>query len=109
PLPDHRPALRGRAGPRPAQGSRVMSFPIESCMTLLAKRRHDEIVVTSAGNSSEVWWETTRDLDATFYLEASMSLSTMFAAGLAMGYPEARLCAFFDDCAFVMNPRAPLV
>jgi thiamine pyrophosphate-dependent acetolactate synthase large subunit-like protein len=32
-----------------------------------------------------------------------MSLSTMFAAGLAFSYPEARFWAFLGDGAFVMN------
>ena len=80
-----------------------MSMSIEACFALLAARRAGEIVVTSAGNSSEVWWETTRDTEDTFYLEASMSLSTMFAAGMAMNYPEARFWAFLGDGAFVMN------
>jgi thiamine pyrophosphate-dependent acetolactate synthase large subunit-like protein len=80
-----------------------MAMSIEACFAVLAARRHDEIVVTSAGNSSEVWWETTGDTEATFYLEASMSLSTLFAAGLAMDYPEARFWAFLGDGAFVMN------
>jgi thiamine pyrophosphate-dependent acetolactate synthase large subunit-like protein len=80
-----------------------MSMSIEACMRLIAQRRKDEIVVTSAGNSSEVWWEMTGDTDQTFYLEASMSLSTMFAAGLAVGYPQARFWAFLGDGAFVMN------
>ena len=43
----------------------------------LAKHRRDEIVVTSAGNSGQAWWAATRDTEATFYLDASMSLSTM--------------------------------
>ena len=60
-----------------------MSMRIEDCFRVIATRWRDELVITSAGNSSEVWWETTRDLDKTFYLEASMSLSTMFAAGIA--------------------------
>jgi sulfopyruvate decarboxylase subunit beta len=80
-----------------------MSMPIEGCMALIARRWRDELVVTSAGNSSEVWWETTQDTERTFYLEASMSLSTMFAAGLAIGYPQARFWAFLGDGAFVMN------
>ena len=80
-----------------------MSMPIEDCFAVLASRWSDELVVTSAGNSSEVWWETTGDTEKTFYLEASMSLSTMFAAGLAMGYPDARVWAFLGDGAFVMN------
>lgn len=80
-----------------------MAMDIEDCLALLATRRTDELVVTSAGNSSEVWWEVTRDLTSTFYLEASMSLSTMFGAGLAMSYPEARIWAFLGDGAFIMN------
>jgi thiamine pyrophosphate-dependent acetolactate synthase large subunit-like protein len=80
-----------------------MPMPIEDCFSVLASRWSDELVVTSAGNSSEVWWETTGDTDKTFYLEASMSLSTMFAAGVAMGYPDARVWAFLGDGAFVMN------
>ena len=80
-----------------------MPMPIEQCFAVLAARRTDELVVTSAGNSSEAWWETTRDTEQTFYLEASMSLSTMFAAGIAMGYPEARVWAFLGDGAFLMN------
>lgn len=80
-----------------------MAMRIEDALGLLAQRRGDELVVTSAGNSSEVWWETTRDTQDTFYLEASMSLSTMFAAGVAMGFPDTRIWAFLGDGAFVMN------
>jgi thiamine pyrophosphate-dependent acetolactate synthase large subunit-like protein len=80
-----------------------MAMGIEACFSAIADARGDEIVVTSAGNSSEVWWELTRDLESTFYLEASMSLSTMFAAGLAMSYPNTRFWAFLGDGAFVMN------
>ncbi len=80
-----------------------MAMDMEACFALLAKRRRDEIVITSAGNSSELWWETTRDRNNTFYLEASMSLSTMFTAGIALGYPGARFWAFMGDGAFVMN------
>jgi sulfopyruvate decarboxylase subunit beta len=80
-----------------------MAMPIESCMRVIAQHWRDEIVVTSAGNSSELWWEITRDTERTFYLEASMSLSTMFAAGLAIGYPQARFWAFLGDGAFIMN------
>ena len=81
-----------------------MAMPIEACFAVLAGERRDEVVVTSAGNSSEVWWELTREVESTFYLEASMSLSTMFAAGMALAYPQARFWAFLGDGAFVMNP-----
>ena len=80
-----------------------MAMPIEQCFAALAARRTDELVVTSAGNSSEVWWEITRETDLTFYLEASMSLSTMFAAGIALSYPDTRVWAFLGDGAFIMN------
>ncbi len=80
-----------------------MAMPIADCLSVLAARRQDELVVTSAGNSSEVWWEITGDTENTFYLEASMSLSTMFGAGIAMGYPQARVWSFLGDGAFVMN------
>jgi sulfopyruvate decarboxylase subunit beta len=81
-----------------------MAMPIEACFAVIADERKHEIVVTSAGNSSEVWWELTREVESTFYLEASMSLSTMFAAGVALAYPETRFWAFLGDGAFVMNP-----
>lgn len=80
-----------------------MAIDAQDCFSFLAAKRTSEIVITSAGSSSEVWWETTRDLDDTFYLEASMSLSTLFAAGVAMGYPDTRFWAFIGDGAFVMN------
>ena len=32
----------------------------EACFRLLAARLKEEIIVTSAGNSSELWWEITR-------------------------------------------------
>jgi sulfopyruvate decarboxylase subunit beta len=80
-----------------------MAMPIEQCFAAIAARRTDEIVVTSAGNSSEVWWEITRETEQTFYLEASMSLSTMVAAGIALSYPGARVWAFLGDGAFIMN------
>jgi len=80
-----------------------MAIAIEQALGLLAERRKDELVVTSAGTSSEVWWHTTKDTEQTFYLEASMSLSTLFAAGIAMSYSQARVWAFLGDGAFVMN------
>ena len=80
-----------------------MAIPIEEAFSTIAARRRDELVITSAGTSSEVWWKTTGDTEQTFYLEASMSLSTLFAAGIAMSYPEARVWAFLGDGAFVMN------
>jgi sulfopyruvate decarboxylase subunit beta len=75
----------------------------------LAKLRKDEIVVTSAGNSGQAWWAATRDTEATFYLDASMSLATMFASGLALARPELTIWAFMGDGAFCMNPGMLMV
>ena len=73
------------------------------CFAFLASRRAGQLVVTSAGNSAQAWWKATRDTEATFYLEASMSLSSMFAAGLAAGQPDLKIWAFVGDGAFCMN------
>jgi sulfopyruvate decarboxylase subunit beta len=75
----------------------------------LAKHRKDEIVVTSAGNSGQAWWAATRDTEATFYLDASMSLATMFASGLALARPELKIWSFMGDGAFCMNPGMLMV
>jgi thiamine pyrophosphate-dependent acetolactate synthase large subunit-like protein len=75
----------------------------------LAKHRRDEIVVTSAGNSGQAWWAATRDSEATFYLDASMGLSTMFSSGLALARPELKIWAFMGDGAFCMNPGMLMV
>jgi sulfopyruvate decarboxylase subunit beta len=76
---------------------------------VLAERRKDEIVVTSAGNSGQAWWAVTRDTEATFYLDASMSLASMFASGLACARPELTVWAFMGDGAFCMNPGMLMV
>lgn len=75
----------------------------------LAKHRKDEIVVTSAGNSGQAWWAATRDTEASFYLDASMSLATMFASGLALARPELTIWSFMGDGAFCMNPGMLMV
>jgi sulfopyruvate decarboxylase subunit beta len=79
------------------------------CFRALARHRTDQIVVTSAGNSGQAWWAATRDSEASFYLDASMSLSTMFASGLALARPELRIWAFMGDGAFCMNPGMLMV
>jgi sulfopyruvate decarboxylase subunit beta len=79
------------------------------CFRALARVRTDHIVVTSAGNSGQAWWTVTRDSEATFYLDASMSLSTMFASGLALARPELKVWAFMGDGAFCMNPGMLMV
>jgi sulfopyruvate decarboxylase subunit beta len=80
----------------------------ESCFRLLAERLADEIIVTSAGNCSELWWEITGETERVFYLEASMSLASLFAAGIALG-TERTVVAFNGDGAFCMNPGTLLV
>jgi sulfopyruvate decarboxylase subunit beta len=80
------------------------------CCRYLAARRTNEIVVTSAGTSAQAWWTASgHDSEWTFYLDASMSLSTMFAAGMAMNLPRLRFWAFMGDGAFCMNPGALMV
>ena len=79
------------------------------CFRTIARHRTNELVVTSAGNSSQAWWEVTRDSEASFYLDASMSLSTMFASGLALARPEQKVWAFMGDGAFCMNPGMLMV
>ena len=81
----------------------------EDCFALLTARRTDELVITSAGNAAELWWTLTGDSESTFYLEASMSLASMFAAGIARGLPSARVWAFSGDGAFAMNPGMLMV
>lgn len=85
----------------------MMDF--EACFRALAEAFKDDIVVTSAGNTSELWWEITHETEKVFYLEASMSLASLFAAGIAMGRPERTVIAFNGDGAFCMNPGMLLV
>src|SRR3954463_7005928 len=86
-----------------------MSMGYLECFKFLAARRTDQLAITSAGNSGQAWWAATRDVDRTFYLDASMSLSTMFASGLAAALPKSRFWAFMGDGAFCMNPGMLMV
>src|SRR5438045_4756031 len=79
------------------------------CFKFLAGRRSDELVVTSAGNSGQAWWAATHDSERSFYLDASMSLATMFASGIAAALPQKRVWAFMGDGAFCMNPGMLMV
>jgi sulfopyruvate decarboxylase subunit beta len=81
----------------------------EHCFKFLSGRFRDEIIVTSAGNCSELWWEITGETERVFYLEASMSLASLFAAGIALGSPHRTVVAFSGDGAFCMNPGMLLV
>ena len=53
---------------------------------------------------AELWFEETGDTEKVFYLEASMSLSSVFACGIAQGVPEKPVWVFSGDGAFCMNP-----
>src|SRR5262249_33097459 len=111
------PLLSPHAHFRPAHGraadarspARESLMKYVDCFRALARLRTDQIVVTSAGNSGQAWWAATRDSEATFYLDASMSLSTMFASGLALARPELKIWAFMGDGAFCMNPGMLMV
>jgi thiamine pyrophosphate-dependent acetolactate synthase large subunit-like protein len=78
------------------------------CFRLLAGRLCEEIIVTSAGNCSELWWEMTRESERVFYLDASMSLASLFAAGIALGNSRT-VVALSGDGAFCMNPGMLMV
>jgi sulfopyruvate decarboxylase subunit beta len=80
-----------------------------ACFRALAERLKTELIVTSAGNTSELWWDITRENERVFYLEASMSLASLFAAGIAMGRPHETVVAFNGDGAFCMNPGMLMV
>src|ERR1700749_27141 len=92
---------------RSAAGGALMRYV--ECFRALARHRTNEIVIASAGNSCQAWWAATHDVEASFYLDASMSLSTMFASGLALARPELKIWAFMGDGAFCMNPGMLMV
>ena len=75
----------------------------------ITTRWTDEVVITSAGTSSEIWYDITHDTERVFYLDASMSLSSMFAAGIAHGIPDTNVWVFSGDGAFAMNPGMLMV
>jgi thiamine pyrophosphate-dependent acetolactate synthase large subunit-like protein len=80
----------------------MMGF--EECFRILHDRLKTELVVTSAGNTSELWWEISQETERVFYLEASMSMASLLAAGIAYGNPRKTVVAFSGDGAFNMNP-----
>jgi len=79
------------------------------CFAYLAGRQTDGLVVLSAGTSSEMWWEITHDTERTFYLEASMGMTAMLAAGIATGVQPAPVWVFSGDGGFCMNPGMLMV
>jgi sulfopyruvate decarboxylase subunit beta len=82
---------------------------LRDCLTYVSGMRKDELVITSAGTMSATWFDLTHDSEGTFYLEASMSLVSMFGAGIAMGLPDRDVWAFNGDGAFCMNPGCLMV
>ena len=86
-----------------------MTMEYKASFEYIASRQTDELVITSAGYASRTWRAITDDKERVFYLEASMSLSTMFAAGLAQGLPDNRVWAFMGDGAFAMNAGTLMV
>ncbi len=82
---------------------------LRDCFKYFAGRQGDGVVITSAGVTSGTWWRTTHDMDQVFYLGASMSMISMFGAGIAMGAPKLPVWVFMGDGAFVMNPGMLMV
>jgi sulfopyruvate decarboxylase subunit beta len=82
---------------------------LKECFQYFASRQEDGVVITSAGVTSGTWWRTTHDMDRVFYLGASMSMISMFGAGIAMGAPRLPVWVFMGDGAFVMNPGMLMV
>lgn len=86
--------------------SQRAAMPLSDCYTALESARDGELVVCSAGTGSGEWYATTRDLDRTFYLQASMGMASMFGLGLALALPQSSVWVFDGDGALVMNPGA---
>lgn len=86
-----------------------MTMSMEAAFRALIAARRDEIVILSAGNSSEMWWGLTGERDNVFYLEASMSLAPMFGGGIAMAVPGRDVWVLNGDGALVMNPGTLMV
>jgi sulfopyruvate decarboxylase subunit beta len=82
---------------------------LKECFQYFASRQADGVVITSAGVTSGTWWRTTHDMDRAFYLGASMSMISMFGAGIALGAPKLPVWVFMGDGAFVMNPGMLMV
>jgi sulfopyruvate decarboxylase subunit beta len=81
----------------------------QDCFEYIAKRWTNELVITSAGHTSEMWWHVTHDTERTFYLEASMGMTSTMAAGLALGVPSTPVWVFTGDGGFAMNPGMLMV
>jgi sulfopyruvate decarboxylase subunit beta len=82
---------------------------LRECFEYFASRQTNGVVITSAGSTSGMWWKITHDMDRVFYLGASMSMISMFGAGIALGAPKLPVWVFMGDGAFVMNPGMLMV
>ena len=82
---------------------------LRECFEYVAGQQADELLILSAGSCSEMWWDVTHETERAFYLEASMSLASLFGAGLALGLPQTTVWAFSGDGAFCMNPGMLMV
>ena len=80
-----------------------MAMKVEECLSVLKEHWRDELVICSAGTSSAVWWELTQSRTC-FYMEASIGIASMFALGLAIGLPQARVWCIEGDGSVVFNP-----
>ncbi len=82
---------------------------LRDCFEFFSSRQAEGVVITSAGSTSSMWWHLTHDMDRVFYLGASMSMISMFGAGIAMGAPNLPVWVFMGDGAFCMNPGMLMV
>lgn len=75
---------------------------LRQCYEHLSDLWTDELVVCSASTPSGEWYRQTQSRTS-FYLQASMGISSMFSLGVALGVPNARVWNFDGDGALVMN------
>jgi sulfopyruvate decarboxylase subunit beta len=75
---------------------------IRDCYAHLAQLWADELVVCSAATPSGEWYRATESRES-FYLQASMGISSMFTLGVALSLPQARVWNFDGDGALMMN------
>jgi thiamine pyrophosphate-dependent acetolactate synthase large subunit-like protein len=86
-----------------------MAMQLSDCFAYCASRQKTGIVITSAGTTSGAWWKVTHDMDRVLYLGASMSMISMFGAGIALGARDLPVWIFMGDGAFCMNPGMLMV
>lgn len=86
-----------------------MTMKLGECFAHCASRQTNGIVITSAGTCCGAWWKVTHDMDRVLYLGASMSMISMFGAGIAIGAPDLPVWIFMGDGAFCMNPGMLMV